>query len=134
MAKIPTQKAILQESFGEQKSWIGQLLTPLNMFMEQVTLALNRQITIKENMAGDVLHFVLDGNYPLQAKWNLKMKPTIAFIGQCREVSEVHTTITEAIYLDWEFTSNGMFQINNVADLNATSTNKFNLTVVALTG
>lgn len=134
MASIPTQKKILIENFGKEKDWIGALLEPLNKFMDEVTRALNRQLTFKENLSADIKTVVIDGNYPQRFKWTLPSKPVAAWIGQARELSENHTTITEALYLDWEMTADGMVQINNIADLNASTSNKFNVTIVLITG
>jgi hypothetical protein len=135
MSKLPSNKKIPIEEFPKEvKGWIPGLLDPINRFMDEVTRALNRGLTIKENMNGDIRTFVCDGNYPINLKWDLKARPVAAFIGQCREVSENHTTITEALYLDWEFNQAGMIQINNIADLNASAANKFNVTIIVFTG
>lgn len=135
MAQLPTQKRITPESFPDQEDWIPKLLEPLNKFMEEVTRALNNQITVNENLDAVVKTVQLDGVYPVKFRWERKNRPKAAWIGQCREISENHTTITTALYLDWEYTQDGMFQINNVAGLStATPSNKFNLTVIAIAG
>jgi len=134
MARTPTQKRITAESFPEQSEWIGQLLEPLNKFMDDVTRSLNNELTVGANFDGVVQVVKLDGNYPVKFKWPRTSKPKAAWIGQCREVSENHTTITTALYLDWEYVQDGSFQINKVAGLSPTTTNPFNVTVIAITG
>jgi len=135
MARLPTQKRITPENFPDQEDWIPQLLEPLNKFMEDVNRALNNQVTFSENLSAVVKTVPLDGVYPVKFRWDLKSRPTAAWIGQCREQSENHTTLTTSLYLDWEYTQDGQFQINNVAGLSTeTPDNKFNLTVIAITG
>ena len=135
MSQLPTQKRITPESFPDQEKWIPKLLEPLNRFMEDVNRALNNQLTVNENMDAVVRTVQLDGTYPVKFKWERKNRPKAAWIGQCREISENHVVFTTALYLDWEYTQDGMFQINDVAGLTGESpTNKFNLTVVAIAG
>lgn len=135
MAKLPTQGRILTETFPpKEREWLPLLLDPLNRFMDEVTRAFNRQLTLKENLAADIKTVVLDGNYPVTFKWDQKSRPTAVIIGQCREVSENHTVVSDALYVDWEYTQEGMLQINAVPNLNPTTSNKFNLTLVIFTG
>lgn len=135
MARLPRQNKILAEDFPDQKSWIPKLLLPLNGFFEDVISALNKNLTFKENMAGDILTATADGVYPIDLKWTNRAKPIAAWIGQCREISGTHTTITTALYLDWEMTPGGAFRINNIAGLSGeTTTNKFEVTIIAITG
>lgn len=50
---------------------------------------------------------------------------------------QVKRGVSTALDLDWEFASNSngsFFQINNIAGLAASNTNKFNVTVIAITG
>lgn len=54
MAKIPTIRRLAVEDFKEQKSWIEPLFDILNQFILSVVTALNRRLTISENMLGQV--------------------------------------------------------------------------------
>lgn len=134
MARLPKVTRINPEDFSEQK-FIPKLLEPINSFFSDILSALNKNLTFKENIAGDVITAVVDGNYPLDIQWTGKAKPIAAWIGQCREISGTHTTITTALYLDWEITSGGAFRINNIAGLTGETTdNKFSVTIVAIAG
>lgn len=134
MAKLPFQNQILPENFPEQKSWIPNLLSPINSFMQNVIRALNKNLTFNENFDGAVLTVTIDGTFPLDVLWDNRNRPTVAFIGSCREVSGNHTVINTAIYLDWEMSIDGKFRINNIAGLSASSSNPFTLKIVALVG
>ncbi len=133
MASLSSIKRILSESFPELK-WMPQLLAPLNQFIEEMNRALNNEITVSQNMDGVVKDVVIDGTFPVKFKWTRQSKPRVAWIGGCRELSGTHITFTDPIFLDWEFAGEGFFKINGVPGLTATPTNKFNLTIVALTG
>lgn len=54
MAKQPTTRRFLLEDFSGQKSWIPKLIDPLNTFLISVITAFNNQLTIGENMLGQV--------------------------------------------------------------------------------
>ncbi len=133
MSNIPKQGRILSSDFPDEK-FMPKLLYPINSFIEDVKRALNKGLTFKDNMSGDVVTVLLDGVYPLDIKWNLKQYPVAAWIGQCREVSGNHTTITTALYLDWEMTTDGALRINNVAGLSPSVSNKFTAKIVTITG
>ena len=133
MAKLPTIKKILPEQFPDLK-WMPEFSQHINRFMEEVSRALNNQLTFSENMSAVIKTVQLDGIFPVKFSWTLPSKPVAAWIGQCREVTGEHTVIMTALYLDWEFNNDGMFQINGVAGLTPIPTNKFNITIVAITG
>lgn len=52
MAKLPPIKRFTQDDFPNQKSWIGSLLYPLNLFLNATYAALNNGLTINQNMIG----------------------------------------------------------------------------------
>lgn len=133
MAKLPQQNKILPENFPEQK-FMPQLLSPINSFISQVILALNKNLTFTENMAGQILAVTIDGTFPLNLQWTLPQKPVAIWIGNCRETSGTHSTVTTALYVDWEMNPKGQLQINNIAGLSASSANRFHVTLLAITG
>ena len=133
MARLPKQTRILIEDFPDQK-FMEKLLPPINGFFEDVSGALNKSLTFKENMAGEVLVATIDGTYPLDLRWTNRNRPIAAWIGSCREVSGAHTTPSVAPYLDWEVALDGSFRINSIVGLTASSTAKFTVTIVAITG
>lgn len=48
--KLPTIKKILREDLKDAPSWVDGLIGPLNGFMETVYQALNKNITLSENI------------------------------------------------------------------------------------
>lgn len=134
MAQLPNQRKILPEDFPDQKAWIPQLLSPINRFFEDVVRALNKGLTIKDNFDGELITAIIDGVYPLDINWTRPNPPKAAFIGQCREITGNHTTFTDPLFLDWEYTAAGKFRINSVVGLTASSAIKFNATIIVFTG
>ncbi len=133
MAKLPKQKKILPDQFPKQ-DFMPELLTPLNSFMDDVTSALNKSLTFKENIAGEVLTVTIDGIYPIDVLWTNKSRPVAAWLGYCRELSGVHTNFTDPLFLDWEMAANDKFRINNITGLAASNTHKYQVVIIAING
>lgn len=131
MSKLPRQSKILPSDFPDQK-WMPKFLAQLNGFMEDVTRALNKNLTLKENLAAEIMTVSIDGTFPLDVLWANKAYPTAAWIGQCREASGSHTTFTDPLYLDWEMSSRGLFRINNIAGLSASPSAVYSVTIMAV--
>jgi len=79
MARIPPVNRITLEDFStEQRAWIGKLITPINTFFQQVTSALNGQLTFGENISGQSREmefvFVSASDYP-KFKHSLAVRP-----------------------------------------------------------
>lgn len=134
MARLPQISKILQEKFPSDVEWIPELIEPINDVIGSYIDAVNHGITFKDNIAGDILVADVNGIYPLDIKWTNRNRPIAAWIGQCREKSNVHTTFSSPLFLDWEFTQSGFFRINNIAGLTVSSENRFNVTIIAITG
>jgi hypothetical protein len=62
MAKIPTIRRLTIEDFPSQKDWILPLLEILNNFIINVIVAFNKQLTISENVLGQISTFRVQTN------------------------------------------------------------------------
>lgn len=129
--KLPSIKKILTENFADLE-WAPRLLDPLNAFIESVVQGLNNQLTISENFDGVVTRLVVDGIYPQKFQWKRTAKPTVAFIGGISPIGSA-TTPTDAVSLYWDYDGQGGFRVLDVPGLAATTTNKYSVTIVALT-
>jgi len=49
VAKLPSIRRISREDLSDAPAWIDKLLVPLNQFIEQVYLGLNKQLTFEDN-------------------------------------------------------------------------------------
>ena len=66
MASLPTIKRVQRSDLGgDIPQWVDSLLSPLNQFIEEVYSAFNRNLTIPENVKGQikVLNFRTATNY-----------------------------------------------------------------------
>lgn len=141
MATLPTVRRILAEKFPSLK-WMPELLDPLNSFIEQTVQALNRQLTVDQNMAGAFVIAEVDGIYPLKLQWTLKVRPKWVVVGAVARVDGVPCSISEALQVQWSFNQAGNLQIDGVAgDLTVGGiskppavTDKYRLTLLCLTG
>ena len=56
---------------GELPKWIDQLLTPMNDFIEKVTLALTKRLTFEDNFLGSVASYEFTDDVELEINPNL---------------------------------------------------------------
>lgn len=134
MAKLPPVQRFSMESFSTQSSWIGALIDPLNLFMEQVVGAFNRNLTIADNFAGTMLTVTLDGTFPYKLAWTLKQKPISVVVGNTTRTDGASFTLTSAVQVQWQYNQDGQFQIDGVVGITPTSTTKYNVLLEIKTG
>lgn len=83
MGKLATTARIVVEDFAtEVKPAIEKLAKVLNDFMDQVSAALNRGITISDNLRAERYEFKLAaGVSTMSVKWSFNEKPSSITIG-----------------------------------------------------
>lgn len=134
MARLPTVKSLTIEAFKDQASWISPLISALNSFMRSVVDGLNNNLTIGENLKGEVKTFKANGTYPIKLKWEKGDKPTIAWIGNVVRTNGAAIDFTAAPFLSWTFNQEREIQINDIIGLDDTNSKTYNVTVVFLVG
>lgn len=134
MSKLPSIKQILPENFATL-AWMPRLLAPLNQFFEETIRALNRQLTVNENMAGALLTVTLDGTYPLKITWPLPAaRPVFVAVGAVSRTDGQAVTLTSAPAVQWSFNQAGQLQIDGVTGITPSPTARYVLTLLCLTG
>ncbi len=143
MARLPKQNRILSEDFPKQ-DFMPKLLEPINQFFQDVISSLNKNLTFKENIAGDVLTVTIDCNqldtgvyypsYPIDLKWINKSRAMAAWIGQCREINGNQVLEGQSLYLNWDMSETGNFRIIEIPGLSTSTAKKFTITIIAITG
>ena len=134
MAKIPSVKRIERENLPKD-SWVDVLIAPLNRFMEQITQALNKQLTFGDNFDGQLYtNVTVDGTYPLVLNWERTSRPVGLWVVQAKPISTVHATFTTALFADWDFTSDGKISIAAIPGLTATPSAKYYVNLIAIVG
>ena len=130
MAQLPIIKKILKEDLKTAPAWIDALLYPLNTFMEGTYYALDKQLTIADNVNGNfsTITFITKGTYgtasPLTDGWEVQKittslidKASTVLVGQVICLSD-YKPITSPVYVDWSWL-NGQVLINYMTGLTA---------------
>lgn len=132
MATIPSLKKILRDRFPSDLKWMPSLLNPLNKFMEDVTLGLNKRLTITDNFDGKILSVEVDGTYPKNLAWDRSLQPKVGWIGKIQRSSGDAVSLSNAIFLVWSFNQEGQIQIDDVPGLDDATNKKYLLTLTFL--
>jgi len=134
MAQVPSKRRLVIEDFKSQISWIDKLIQPVNEYMESTTAALNKAQTIRDNFAGDIQTVELDGNWPVKLAWRLSSRPVAVIVGNTVKSSGASFTMSSAVQVQWSFNQSGQLQIDDVVGITPTSSVKYKVTLVILTG
>lgn len=113
MARIPPLTRFQAEDFTGQSEWIEKLIGPLNRFMELTSGALNKQLTLEDNMAATVKTVDIDGIFPVKVQWSLPFKPVSVVVGNVYRADGAPYTMPGAVSVAWSFNS-GYLSIDNV--------------------
>jgi len=131
MAGLQRLKRFVTEDYPSQAEWIGQLLDPLNQFIDTVFGALNKGLTFRENVRSvvKVLEFVeATSAYPMKFAWDLKGGgPTALIVARVVYNSTAPTTTVGA---DWSFDGTSI-SIRDFFGL--TNGESYKITVIAFT-
>lgn len=116
MSLVPTLKRLVVEDFPEQQSWIGKLVSPLNLFVQAVNAALGNGLTWSENIAGAVR--TLDIRSGDTLTFSSAFKPIGVWVVAVSPL-EVGAVCTAAVFADWEWTQSGSVNVKNLFGLTA---------------
>ncbi len=134
MAKIPPIRRISTEDFKEQAGWIEKLVAPINEYFERSTGAMNRSLTVNDNLSGEIRTVEVDGTYPLKLAWSLSARPAVVIVGNTVKSNGTSLTLTDAVQVQWSFNQAGQLQIDSVIGVTPSSAVKYKLTLLILTG
>ena len=131
MAELPSIKRLVREDIPNAPEWIGQVIDPLNTFMEEVYYALDRDLTINQNIRGTIKTITLTtkstyGNAPKTDNWDIQkitdpigVKPEVVALGSVVN-KDSFATITDPVYVSWDW-YNSQIRINYIAGLAAST-------------
>lgn len=138
MAVLPATKRITRADLGEDvPEWVDNLLSPLNSFIEQIYTAFNKNISIPENVASQIVQLDINtnsdystGNFPSTVfKRTLAKKANLLIIGQVRDLSNNEFIFTTGGYPSWE-DNNGTISIYYIPGLSDSKKYRVNLLVL----
>jgi hypothetical protein len=138
MSEIPQIRRLLVEDFIEQKDWISKLFIPLNNFMDGTFIALNRGVTLRQNMAAD-LKIVTVNRVPTSADyigipWTIPQKPISLHIGRIVRTDNTAVVLANAVQVQWEYDSSKGLRLTNLIGITPTATATYDLTLAIFTG
>lgn len=141
MAELPSIRRIVREDIKNAPDWIESLIGPLNGFMEEIYNALDRDLTIGQNLRGAIksISFKTRSTYgtasPLTNGWEvqkisnpMQVKPQLVIIGNVID-KDTFLPITSPVSLSWDFLD-GIIRINYVAGLQADKRYEINLLIL----
>lgn len=109
MARLPTNQRLRREEFPEAPSWIERLIIPLNLFIEAVYSALNRNLTLQDNLACQIKELTFttpadydSGGFPVVSFSRTLPSRVIGLVVlQLLENSDNFTAIKNGVFVDW---------------------------------
>lgn len=139
MSRLPEVRRLMVEDFLDQKEWIGALFSPLNVFQDGVVSALNKGISIRDNVAGDIIRQTATKS-PTESDtillpWNPKLgAPVAVYIGDVKRVDGNSFVATAAFGLQWKYVSSVGIVVTNLLGVTPSSDNKYLITYVIFAG
>ena len=113
--RLPNIQKILRQDVSEAPDWILKVIGPINGFFEEVYAGLNRNITLRENIACNIadVQFSTSSAYPsafttctLPSK--LRTVPEGVLILKISEKADNMTLIADPVSLQWSPVEGGV--------------------------
>lgn len=133
MGRVPAIRRILPESFTSL-SWMPKLAAPINIFMEETIRLFQKNLNFTDNFDGQLITITAEGLYPILIKWDRPSKPTAVWIGGVQRTDGSNISFTVAPFVVWTFNESRQIEISDILGLNDSSTIKYNLTLIGVTG
>ena len=137
MASLPTIKRVQRTDLGSNvPEWVDSLLSPINQFMEEIYSAFNRNLTIPENVAGQIIdiNFKTLSDYSnnktfteIRVLSKLKIRTKVLLVGQCTKIGDPSKK-HDAIFLTWYDNNDGTISIRYISGLENDS--EYNITII----
>ncbi len=143
---LPEFRRILREDLPSAPDWVNSLITPINLFFEQVYNAMNRKLTIGDNVNGMVYQGTVSvpSNYnngvnsnftKLNFQYTGNTPPKSIVVGQISLVSSTYVPMIHPVSIDWSSStsassSSTLITVNYITGLTAGS--QYTITLLCL--
>jgi hypothetical protein len=137
MATLPTIKRVQRSDLGgDIPVWVDSLLSPLNQFIEEVYSAFNKNLTIPENVKGQIktITFRTPSTYTSAKDFTeitylntLGRKTQILLLGYIEEIGTPKKQ-HDAITLSWYDNNDGTVTIHYISGLS--NSKSYNITIL----
>lgn len=132
--KLPALKRLIKEDFQQKdKELVGKIGQVMNPATENISLALNNNLTFSDNIACAVvtIPITVDANgiptNPTSFPVSLNARANHIFVTRALNANNSGVYVTAAPFVDW-VENGGQITVNHVTGLPANST--FNLTMI----
>lgn len=117
MSLLPKISKFQAEDFGkEQRKWIGKLLQPLNSFMQSVVSSLDRNLSVNQNMQGQIKAVPFKGGGTVSFKYEPNQRPAVLLVG--RVIDSTGATVSTGVTAtDWTDDGAGNITVNAISNL-----------------
>ena len=138
MASLPTIKRVQRSDLGSDVPvWVDSLLSPINQFIEEVYSAFNRNLTIAENVKGQIktITFRTPSNYTSKGfdeityLNTLGRKTQILIIGYIEEIGTPKKK-HDAVTISWYVNNDGTISFQYMTGLD--NSKQYNITLLGL--
>lgn len=132
MAQIPPINRISKEDLGDASSWVDRILAPLNLFLNSVYNAFNKNITFSENIDSQIEVFTIRGAATAienKYRFTLRMKnrPKVLLVGNIYKRQSNYAPNGQSVFIDW--TTDGLtVYIHSITGL--TNGSQYDITVL----
>ena len=117
MAQLPKLSRFQTEDFQkDQRKWIGKLLQPLNSFMQSVVSGLDRNLTVNQNMQGEIKSLNVRGGGEVKFKYSATQRPAVVLVGRVIDKTGVVLALPTSC-ADWQEDGAGNITIRSVPNL-----------------
>lgn len=128
-------RKLTRNDFPEAPVWIDKLLVPLNQFMNEVRLILDRRVDFVTNIPAQLISLTITAgaaatNNTASILCTMKTKPFGCFIVQAVQDEAVHTPLTAVAQIGSWYYDAGNIQITSIVGL--TSGKKYELTILVI--
>lgn len=134
--RLPNIQKILRQDVAEAPDWVLKIIGPINGFFEEIYVGLNRNITLRENVACYIVDVQFDtsSTYPsaftsITIPSKLRTVAEGVIILKISEKAENLTLITTATSLQWSAVEGGV-RIDLVAGLAVSKTYNMRVMIV----
>lgn len=125
--KLPTITRLVVEDFSRDiQGWIGKLIEPLNSFMSKVKSGLDKNITVNDNLAGQIKTLTVKAESPfkpLSFSYNSLRGPRCVLIGGYSRRDINTEVLTASVTCQWYYDANrAVITVQNITGLTTDKT------------
>jgi hypothetical protein len=134
MAGLPTIRRIMREDFRDAPAWLDRLIYPLNLFLDSVYTALNKNLTFGDNIRAQIKTYQLTAgvastNNAFTFTTTLARPQGVILLSVIQQGS-TYVPLTEAVSIPSWRSSDGVVYIDSVTGL--TAGQLYNVTVLVI--